>query len=294
MHPPPEPARHGATTALEQVLPAVVVLGVAAGCLVLEQLVLALAWRPPHGWAALLVAPIAGVLLPLAALCRAVGVAFPAALRLRRPRAGEAVGAVLVALGTLVPAHAASRALARWVQPPDELMNLYAELLPTGRWTLVAGMLAVVVVAPLAEEILFRGLVLRALARLMGSMPAAVAASALVFGAVHGSLFLMVPIAILGFGLGALAWRSGVTAAWIAHATFNAIAYVELCTTRDVAADAVARFATQPLPAVALSAALVCGGWMVVRCGERVPAATATRGALQPGDDPTSGATPHL
>jgi membrane protease YdiL (CAAX protease family) len=82
---------------------------------------------------------------------------------------------------------------------------------------------ALVVVAPIAEEIFFRGVAYNAWEREYG--PArALWGSAVLFAAIHGSPFLFLPILGLGLALGILyrATRS-LPAAIMLHAGFNAI-----------------------------------------------------------------------
>jgi len=276
-----------ATPALDRALSPLAVVGVAAGCFGLEQLLLALTWSPPDGWVALLVAPTAGVVLPLWGLCRALDLPLPAALRLHRPSARETAGAMLVAIGALAPVYAASRAMSAWLQPPPDLADFYAGFLPTSRAALVAGGLGIVVLAPLAEELLFRGLVLRALARVV-AMPIAVVASAVAFGAVHGSLWLLVPVSVLGLVLAAVTSRTnGIACAWIVHAVFNAVAYVELCATHDVATDAVARFVTRAPIAVGLVAMFACGWWVLPRRRQEARSPQLDVAANEPASDPS-------
>jgi membrane protease YdiL (CAAX protease family) len=83
--------------------------------------------------------------------------------------------------------------------------------------------LAVVLVAPIAEELFFRGVVYNAWEREYGSK-VAVFGSAALFAAIHGSLFLLLPIFVLGVGL-ALVYRStrSLPATMVMHAGFNAL-----------------------------------------------------------------------
>lgn len=86
-------------------------------------------------------------------------------------------------------------------------------------WLFVAG---VVVAAPIAEEVVFRGYLLPALRPALGPT-GAIAATAVAFGLVH-PLPLALPAALLGAGFGWLAQRAGsLSPAILAHAAHNAV-----------------------------------------------------------------------
>lgn len=82
--------------------------------------------------------------------------------------------------------------------------------------------LAVVLVAPIAEELFFRGVVYNAWEREHGTR-VAVFGSAALFAVIHGSLYLFFPIFALGVAL-ALVYRStrSLPAVIVMHAGFNA------------------------------------------------------------------------
>jgi membrane protease YdiL (CAAX protease family) len=82
---------------------------------------------------------------------------------------------------------------------------------------------ALVLVAPIAEEVFFRGVVYNAWLREYGPR-AAVIGSALLFAVIHASLFLVLPIIALGVALALLYRATGSLPATIAlHAGFNGI-----------------------------------------------------------------------
>ncbi len=82
---------------------------------------------------------------------------------------------------------------------------------------------ALVLVAPVAEEIFFRGVAYNAWLREYGPRRALIG-SAVLFGFIHGSVFLFVPIVALGVMLVLLYRRTGSLPAAIAlHAGFNGI-----------------------------------------------------------------------
>jgi len=87
-------------------------------------------------------------------------------------------------------------------------------------WVLVT---ALVVVAPVAEEIFFRGIAFNAWEREYGTSRAIYGTAAL-FAIIHGSVFALAPIFLLGLVLALLYRRTRSLPATIAlHATFNAI-----------------------------------------------------------------------
>ncbi len=86
--------------------------------------------------------------------------------------------------------------------------------------------------APLVEELFFRGLVQGSLARRFG--PAVgVAGSAVVFGLAHFQALQLPALILFGLVLALLAHRTGrLGPAIVAHATFNAITVISLTVTR--------------------------------------------------------------
>lgn len=119
----------------------------------------------------------------------------------------------------------ASRALLPAQEMPHELAAMSA----AGRTIWISGRAAAaVLVIPLAEELAYRGYLMRRLtASDFEALPfhavrwPALIISAVVFALVHGSLFAPALVAGLGFGL--LAKRRGLGDAVVAHATTNAL-----------------------------------------------------------------------
>jgi len=82
---------------------------------------------------------------------------------------------------------------------------------------------SVVVMAPIAEELLFRGILYNTIKH-TGYPLAGMTISAALFALVHGSLALMLPLFVMGFTLAWVYERSGsIIAPMMMHATFNAI-----------------------------------------------------------------------
>lgn len=82
--------------------------------------------------------------------------------------------------------------------------------------------------APLQEELLYRGLLLPAFARVVGPL-AAVLGSSLVFGAMHPGFLFLLPMAVLGSlfaGLYATSRHRSLVASITAHALFNGVTLI--------------------------------------------------------------------
>lgn len=98
----------------------------------------------------------------------------------------------------------------------------------TGPFGVVMLVLIVGIGAPIVEEIFYRGLVQRSLARRFGAWPAIIG-SAVLFGVSHFQLLQLPALVLFGVVLGLLAHRTGRLAAPIAaHIVFNMITVVFL------------------------------------------------------------------
>ncbi len=110
---------------------------------------------------------------------------------------------------------------------------------------IVVVVLATVVLAPVMEELLFRGLLFKALARLftpMGSGPSrargagvvlAVIVDGLLFGLAHGEWVQLAGLALLGVALAAISYRTGrLGMNMMAHVSFNLVAVVTILNQR--------------------------------------------------------------
>jgi membrane protease YdiL (CAAX protease family) len=88
--------------------------------------------------------------------------------------------------------------------------------------------LTAVVLAPLFEETIFRGVLLPVAARQLGAA-GGVALSALVFAVAHLSLGELPPLLVLGLGLGWLRWTGGrLSSCVMMHALWNSLTFANL------------------------------------------------------------------
>ena len=159
------------------------------------------------------------------------------------PKINPAVGAVIgaglalalrIAVGMIV-------AIGEAVDPSlcKKLVDLGADE-PTVLWHKIMLAVALVVLAPLGEELVFRGLLLRGLVRRRMHFPLAAIVSGVLFAVAHAQYWTLWPL-LIGISL------FGVTAAWVyrqwgppanvtMHAVFNAVVAFTLFV--DVGVDA--------------------------------------------------------
>lgn len=148
--------------------------------------------------------------------------------RLRHKPLGEAVGlrrcsgwtaafSAFAALGLFVAINLALALLpAAWMTDYSEYMDV---LLSDGLLPAVS----IVLMGPLAEELMFRGVIQT---RLVRAMPAwiAVVLQAVLFGVTHGTPIQMAYAFLIGLALGFLRSRTGsILPGFAAHAAFNAM-----------------------------------------------------------------------
>ena len=259
---------------LTDILPPWALLGLALGCFLLDQLLLFVGWNLGQLLPGLLAASILGVGLPVWATCRQLELRLPAAIGLRRLRPREIAWVVWGVGSILAPVYAAGALASRYFPPSSEVFRFYEALIPRGPGAVVVGGIAVTVLGPLAEEIIFRGLVLGALLRLVPAA-AAIGLSAVLFAGSHGSTWMLFPIALLGIVLGLLVWHSGkLTSAWLGHGLFNLVAYVDLCATHDPRATRLESWSLDPWVLGVSFASLAIAGWSFFRSPAGRPIAT--------------------
>jgi membrane protease YdiL (CAAX protease family) len=138
---------------------------------------------------------------------------------------GQLAFGFLAGLALVIVSQVVSAIQAKLFGPHTQAV---AELLKThhGLMNFFFDFAAVCIIAPFAEELLFRGVVFAGLVQRVPLWPAAIL-SGLIFGAAHLDPWSIVPLATIGVGLAFLYYRSGTL--WpnvVAHATVNAVALV--------------------------------------------------------------------
>jgi membrane protease YdiL (CAAX protease family) len=151
------------------------------------------------------------------------------------------------------------------VPAPRELLEQFIAL---GRESPIGGLITLVVVAPLTEELFFRGLVLRAFLHRY-SVGTAIVLSALLFAVGHANPWQFASAAVGGLLLGWLYWRTGsLIPCFLAHASFNGLSVVATHLLPPIAGftggDPFGPVEFQPLWLNGLGVLLVVVGWLAV------------------------------
>ena len=167
--------------------------------------------------------PVAAIL----ALLIARGVSLPVIFGLKRVgllRAiGTAAGLVLLLLPLFMLVTAIAYQFLDGHAEPQELVKVYQHAAKTGKSDIIWQVfVAAVVIAPITEELLFRGYFYAVLKRVAGPVPAALGIS-LLFGAVHNNALGLPGLTILALGLTlAYEWSGSILVPMFMHACFNA------------------------------------------------------------------------
>ncbi len=170
-----------------------------------------------------LLGTLGGVFAPLYLLSRNLGLPVARDFSLRGASPVVLVAAGLMALAALAPTSLLAQLSLRLHPADPTWVALMAENMPTGGLDLGLAILTVVVAAPLAEEVIFRGLLHRAISRHWGPWAAAIVSS-LVFGIVHGQPWYLFGLIGIGFVLAVVYEATGsVWACWVTHMVHNGI-----------------------------------------------------------------------
>jgi len=166
---------------------------------------------------------VLGVLLPAALIARRFGFSFRRDFSLSAAHPVVLAASALMAVCSLIPTSLMAELSLRLHPVDPQWESFFQENLPTTTFEIILAVITVVAVAPLAEEIIFRGLLHRLTSSMWGAVPAALI-SALVFGIVHGEPWFLFGLIGVGIMLAFIYETTrSVTACWVAHAVHNSI-----------------------------------------------------------------------
>jgi hypothetical protein len=179
--------------------------------------------EPLYHWSFFVSSLFGFALMVLVALLISIGVPKRETFALRRPRSwSRAVG---YGFAALVVVFAISAVVGQFLNPGEE-QGLLPDRWPPPDWVVYGfNASAVVIGAPLAEELMFRGLGYSLLERYGPWI--AIVGSSLAWALAHGLVEAFPLIFALGIGLGFLRRVTGsIVPGMLLHATFNGIALV--------------------------------------------------------------------
>lgn len=157
----------------------------------------------------------------------------PVRLRPRRRGSGALRTVAVIAAATLIVIAVTSlqlgmgQAIWNWLHP-DAPPPMHPTLIAIrssawGVWGVVQLSVVAIVVAPIAEEFFFRGILLETVTRYTSSAWIGIAASAVAFGMIHGQPQDKLPLMSMGLILGYVRVRwGGLERCMLIHALFNA------------------------------------------------------------------------
>ncbi|MEE8335226.1 MAG: type II CAAX endopeptidase family protein [Candidatus Neomarinimicrobiota bacterium] len=144
-------------------------------------------------------------------------------LRIRPISLRTAGAAVLVALGTVILAEEINILIGLILPMPDSFLQMEKLLNPQNPLAYFILVITIVFLAPLGEEVLFRGFLQNFLEKAWGDVTRAVLFTSLCFALIHLNPYWVVQIYLLGVILGFTAWSSkSIITSIIFHVIINA------------------------------------------------------------------------
>ncbi|MCI0451180.1 MAG: CPBP family intramembrane metalloprotease [Candidatus Latescibacteria bacterium] len=174
------------------------------------------------------VSALIGIILPAYLLLRRFPGGPRAQLRVARPRVHRMILVIVATCAAVVLIDQIYVLNQRFSPVPEDYADAIRDLKPVTALHFVVTFAGLCLLVPLAEEIVFRGLIQQVFVRNMGAVIAVLLAGA-TFGAVHLNAHLLVSITAFGFFLGYIYHVTGnLTYTIVAHAIFNTVAFAQL------------------------------------------------------------------
>ncbi len=115
---------------------------------------------------------------------------------------------ILLSIGAMIISDEINILVDMIIPMPDSFLQVEAMLTPENPLSLFLLIITIVFLAPIGEELLFRGFLQKYLENAWGDVTRAILFSSLFFAAIHFNPFWMIQIYFLGVLLGYLAWRT--------------------------------------------------------------------------------------
>ncbi|MCP4290711.1 MAG: CPBP family intramembrane metalloprotease [bacterium] len=175
-----------------------------------------------------------GVFIPLLVLSRNNGWNPIHDFDLGKTQSLFLASAFVLALAALVPSSLLAELSMRVFPGDPERMAMFQKALPRDILGMILTFITVVLVGPLGEEIVFRGLLHRLAANYWDPLKAGLLAS-LIFAMVHAEPWLLFGLVGIGAALSFLYQTTGsLLVCWVFHAVHNSVALVMMYSAKEV------------------------------------------------------------
>jgi membrane protease YdiL (CAAX protease family) len=179
------------------------------------------------------VSSLLGIIIPVYLLTRRFPSGIRGQLRIAMPRWPRLLLVIVATVGAVVLVDEIYVITQQFSPVPEEYAEAIRELQPKTPLQFVITLVGLCLLVPLAEEVVFRGLIQQVFARNMGALLAIGLAGA-IFGAVHLNAHLLVSLTVFGWFLGWVYHVTGnLTYTIVAHAVFNLSALAQLTWSTD-------------------------------------------------------------
>ena len=134
---------------------------------------------------------------------------------------------IIFSIGLIILTDAIDRLIQVFIPAPEYIINLNSLLQPETYLGYLLLFIAVAIIAPFGEEILFRGFLQQYLEYHWKDITKAILITALFFAIIHMNPFWFIQIYILGIMLGFLSWKTkSIIPSLILHALNNTLALI--------------------------------------------------------------------
>jgi membrane protease YdiL (CAAX protease family) len=176
----------------------------------------------------LIVAPLLGIIAPVYLITHRFPAGFRKQLRIHRPNLLQSLWVLIATSCVVVIVDYIYAFSQRFMSSPTDYVEGLKELKPEGATAIALTYLGICVLGPVGEEIIFRGIVQRVLARNMGEILALVLAGTF-FGVIHLTPQLLLSMIAFGIFLGYLYFvTSNLMYPILAHCALNTVSYIQL------------------------------------------------------------------
>jgi len=133
------------------------------------------------------------------------------------------IATILLSIGAMILADEINILIDMIIPAPDSFLQLEALLTPDNPLSMLLLIITIVLLAPIGEELLFRGFLQKYLETAWGDITKAILLSSLFFAAIHFNPYWLIQIYLLGVLLGYIAWQTqSVISSIIFHVIINA------------------------------------------------------------------------